>query len=182
MPQIANDLRTELFPDAVDIFYSWIRNRTLSNNLASNSSSRTTSPIKLTTWRIANAYQSVNVLPPSGIRDGEAWNLVLSPHKLKDGNHVINMVEDSDRVLLGQTPFPVISQPVRFCRRLAGDGTKYKQKQERIERIYRLSLQGGSKIDIKITENTSFDLDKVRSTRTVYPKPFIVNACAEDLG
>lgn len=60
---------------------------------------------------------------------------------------------------LGQTPLPVVSMPILFDSRHGKSG-----KQEQIERVY--SLPGGSPEELPsftITEQTSFDLDKVRS-------------------
>lgn len=150
-PQVANDLRTEPFPGSADIFYSWIPTSVQGSHLAS---SKATSPIKLTTWRSSNAYKSVNVLPPPGVRDGEAWKLVLSVDNLRHSG-VIKMGSHT----MGLNPFPVISMPIQFSRKIISSGSK----QERIERIYRIPMQSKSEIDLIITEQTSFDLDKVRS-------------------
>jgi protein N-lysine methyltransferase METTL21D len=134
-PQVANDLRTELFPGAVDLYYVWA---------PTSPALRATRPAKLTTWTAASAYKELAVGLPPGVRDGQAWTLVLSTALV------------GPRIALsdaGSTPFAVLSMPIDFTARASAAPAK----QERIRRV--LSL--GADVDIAITEQTSFDLDKV---------------------
>lgn len=75
--------------------------------------------------------------------------------------------------MIGSIPFPVLSTPILFSAKGLKGSTK---KQERIERLYRLTnTAGGVQVsgdeadkmirtrELKITEQTSFDLDKVSS-------------------
>lgn len=70
-------------------------------------------------------------------------------------------------------PFPVISMPVLFSAR----GAKNASKQEKVERMYLLPLNGWTGADIetvgsgvaslRFTEQISFDLDKVSVSQRV---------------
>lgn len=153
-PQIANDLRTESFEDSQDIFYSW--------SLVSGHGNPTR-PTKLTTWRLASAYKEITVPSPPGLRDGQSWKLILcsEPQRIS-----INLDEEEAESKLGKIPFPVISMPINFTK----DASKNRDKQEKIERHYRFTAEDtnptsvvGSKVNLtmRITEQTSFDLDKV---------------------
>ncbi len=133
VPQIANDLRTEFFDGTQDIFYSW-----QSPGLPQ------TSKTKLTTWRQETTYKELVVPLPGGSREGQTWRLILSA-----GDTAVNL---TDVKLLGQTPFGVLSMPIKISRLNNG------KKQEQIERVYTL----GANVGLKITEQTSYDLDKVR--------------------
>lgn len=157
-PQIANDLRTESFEESQDIYYSW--------SPATGSSA--TKPIKLTTWRLANAYKEITVHSPPGIRDGQSWRLILcsEPQRIS-----INLEDETG---IGKAPFPVISMPIEFTR----NANKNRGKQERIERHYRFTLpnpeapqtvdgSSGVNATLRITEQTSFDLDKVGAVQTL---------------
>lgn len=155
IPQIANDLRTESFEDSQVIFYSWLP-------AANNTFLDATKPVELTTWRQANAYKEINVPSPSRIRDGQSWRLILSPVPQR---YSINL-EDAygAESYLGKTPFPVISMPIKFTR----DANQNRVKQEKIERYYSFTVPNvqsfpTSRVDLelRITEQTSFDLDKV---------------------
>ncbi|KAJ3755575.1 putative methyltransferase-domain-containing protein [Lentinula raphanica] len=149
VPQIANDLRTELYEGSQDIFYSW--------SLASSGNSiNATKPARLTTWRQTNAYKEIAVPLPPGVRDGQSWRLSLSPEPL----HTPIDFKFGSR--LGELPFPVMSMPITFTRNARNE----LKKQESIERHYRLTfardVQRSSEADhtLKIIEQTSFDLDK----------------------
>ncbi|KAJ3847289.1 putative methyltransferase-domain-containing protein [Lentinula lateritia] len=154
IPQIANDLRTELLEDSQVIFYSWLP--------AFNSTFLdATKPVELTTWRQANAYKEINVPSPSGIRDGESWRLILSSMPQR---YSIDLEDASGaESYLGKTPFPVISMPIKFTR----NANQNRAKQEKIDRYYSFTVPNAqsfptSKVDLalRITEQTSFDLDK----------------------
>ncbi|KAJ3827245.1 putative methyltransferase-domain-containing protein [Lentinula raphanica] len=149
VPQIANDLRTELYEGSQDIFYSW-------SLATSGNSINATKSARLTTWRQTNAYKEIAVPLPPGVRDGQSWRLSLSPEPL----HTPIDFKFGSR--LGELPFPVMSMPITFTKN-AGNESK---KQESIERHYRLTfardVQRSSEADhtLKIIEQTSFDLDK----------------------
>lgn len=174
-PQIANDLRTEHYDAEQDIFYSWHQIVT-----SPHQTSAQTVPTKLTTWRRATAYKEIPVPLPSGIRDGQLWRLVLScdGRSATDQGRSGCVVElGSDR--LGREPFPVLSMPIKFSSRLPRGVIT---KQEKIERAYTFLLptpaavpiregdsdvnarSNPSRVIIKVTEQTSFDLDKVRTS------------------
>ena len=131
-PQVANDLRTEFHELGPLDIYY---------SWLSVKSGEQTRPAKLTTWRgQASAYKEIPVPLPRGPSNG-LWRLVL-------GNSMIAL--DADNI--GDIPFGVMSMPI-----LLG-GQSSKGKQDQIERVYTL---GGEK-SVRITEQTSFDLDKVR--------------------
>jgi hypothetical protein len=174
-PQIANDLRTEHYDNEQDIFYSWHQITT-----SPHQTSAQTVPTKLTTWRRATAYKEIPVPIPSGVRDGQLWRLVLSCNgrsatDLGRSGYAVEL--GSDR--LGREPFPVLSMPIKFSSRMPKGAIA---KQEKIERVYTFLLptvpvregdsdvlvdnarSNPSRAIIKVTEQTSFDLDKVRSS------------------
>ncbi|KZW01321.1 hypothetical protein EXIGLDRAFT_638368 [Exidia glandulosa HHB12029] len=136
-PQIANDLRTELYQDDIDIMYTWL------------SPARAPTPArKLTTWREGNAYKPLEVPLPPGMRVGD--ELVLGLHV--GGGGAVCSIENPDTV--GRTPLPVRSAPIRVVKRPTGTGDK---KQEIVERTFYL----GDKVPpVRVREQTSFDLDK----------------------
>jgi hypothetical protein len=137
-PQVANDLRTEPFPDAIDLYYAWA---------PTSPALRATRPAKLTTWTTTSAYKEITIGVPSGVRNGQAWTLVLTSAPSAGPRIVL-----SDA---GSAPFPVLSMPIDFTTRASTAPVK----QERIRRV----LSMGANMDITITEQTSFDLDKVGS-------------------
>jgi hypothetical protein len=126
-------------------------------------------PVKLTTWRQSNAYKELLVPSPPGIRDGQAWRLVLTSHA-HGRPHVIN-IKDRD---FGCTPLPVMSMPIIF--NLRHLNTSVSGKQEQIERVYGFPLKSNEEnVYLTIREQTSFDLDKVNSSFS-----FIVKAAFSD--
>lgn len=138
-PQVANDLRTEPFPGALDLYYAWV---------PTSPAQRSTRPTKLTTWTVASAYKEITIGLPPGVRDGQAWTLILT-----------SAAAARPRITLqdaGRTPLAVLSMPVDFTSRASAVHVK----QERIRRVLSLGTTG----DIVITEQTSFDLDKVGPT------------------
>ncbi|KAJ4470116.1 putative methyltransferase-domain-containing protein [Lentinula aciculospora] len=151
-PQISNDLRTESFEDSQDLFYSWSPAASSEDNFLN-----ATKPVKLTTWRQANAYKEITVPSPPGIRDGQSWRLILSSEPQR---YSINLEEVYGAESFGQAPFPVISMPIQFKK----NANQNRGKQEKIERHYDFTVQniGQSRVDLalRITEQTSFDLDK----------------------
>lgn len=153
-PQIANDLRTEIFEETQDIYYSWFQ--APENNIDGR-----TKPVKLTTWRgQSSAYKSLSISAPPGVRDGQTWRLCLTTTNLSaislKGEHT------------GDMPLPVFSMPILFSSRsnLKDYGAA---KQEQIERFYKVSITSGSSeggsgrtnVLLRIKERTSYDLDKV---------------------
>lgn len=152
-PQVANDLRTEPFDGAQDIFYSWTQSQF--GPSTSSSPPRITKPIKLTTWRQASAYKEIKVPLPPSIRNGQSWRLVLTT-QAQASPHTINLGNSA----LGNTPFPVMSMPVLFDSSSRLDPSAG-GKQEQVERVYQLPFGPGESRYLTITEQTSFDLDKV---------------------
>ncbi|KAK7683348.1 hypothetical protein QCA50_013610 [Cerrena zonata] len=148
-PQIANDLRTELYAGEQDIFYGW-------TSITSNSSSSSagiptiTKSRKLTTWRQDSAYKEIKVPLPLGIREGQSYKLVLTAYD-QGHPHIINLATLS----CGPRPLPVLSMPILFTSRGYSSA-----KQEQVERIYRLTTPQRGQLFLKIKEQTSFDLDK----------------------
>lgn len=135
-PQIANDLRTELFEGVQDIYYSWL----------SVATGEETKPVKLTTWRgQSSAYKEIPVPLPRSSTHG-AWRLVLGSSA--DSSNV--RLETVD----GALPFGVMSMPILLGK---AQSSKAKAKlQDQIERVYSF----GEDKEVRITEQTSFDLDK----------------------
>ncbi|KXN81556.1 hypothetical protein AN958_04493 [Leucoagaricus sp. SymC.cos] len=166
-PQIANDLRTEPYESSQDIFYSWASYPQTAPQVSSSPAFtlKTTKPVKLTTYRNSSAFKEIPVPVPPGVREGQQWQLILSSsaqtRPLKP-----NYTIDSLLPAVGDVPFPVISMPILFSSKGLKGNVK---KQERIERIYRFSngVPGEGEAtevvvsrELKITEQTSFDLDK----------------------
>jgi len=134
-PQIANDLRTELFEGVQDIYYSWL----------SMTTGEETKPMKLTTWRgQSSAYKEIPVPLPRSSMNG-AWRLVLGSSPSSSGVRL-----DAGSTL----PFGVMSMPILLGK---AQSSKTKAKlQDQIERVYSF----GEDKRVIITEQTSFDLDK----------------------
>ncbi|GLB43363.1 putative rhomboid family protein [Lyophyllum shimeji] len=153
-PQIANDLRTEHFHDTQDIYYSWSQSSSLATSWKHGV---TTKPVKLTTWRQATAYKEIPVPLPPGVHDGRAWRLVLSTRMARDIEEfsVIDLCAKD----VGRVVFPVMSMPIQFGPRVSKNGAK----QEQIERGYRLRprTDDNAGVVLRLTEQTSFDLDKI---------------------
>ncbi|KAJ6518761.1 putative methyltransferase-domain-containing protein [Mycena sanguinolenta] len=134
-PQIANDLRTELFEGVQDIYYSWV----------STTTGEETRPMKLTTWRgESSAYKEIPVpLPRSS--GNASWRLVLG-----SSPSFSSVQLDTGTAL----PFGVMSMPIQLGK---PQSSKSKAKlQDQIERVYSF----GEDKKVVITEQTSFDLDK----------------------
>ncbi|KAL0955132.1 hypothetical protein HGRIS_004045 [Hohenbuehelia grisea] len=170
-PQIANDLRTELLDAEQDIFYTWVESSsgsagpgsvisTTAQGHAASLAGRTKLQ-KLTVWRPLGAYKELKVPPPPRVREGQCWRLLLSA--TLDPSHT-QAIRLNIGNICGKVPFPVLSMPIVFTARSA----KFNAKQESVERVYSLggvrSLQDGAPSDeeviLKVTEQTSFDLDK----------------------
>ncbi|KAI0640729.1 putative methyltransferase-domain-containing protein [Trametes meyenii] len=148
-PQVANDLRTEPFDGAQEIYYSWAP--VVSQKTESYPS--ITASQKLTTWRQSSAYKEISVPLPQGLRDGQAYRLVLTAHG-QGRPHIINLAASD----IGARPHPVLSMPILFSPRARAGNTA--EKQEQIERVYRIPLQSGENGFLTVREQTSFDLDK----------------------
>ncbi|XP_006462055.1 hypothetical protein AGABI2DRAFT_186111 [Agaricus bisporus var. bisporus H97] len=167
-PQISNDLRTEPYEASQDIFYSWMPYPQANPAMTSNATVglKTTKPAKLTTYRNISAYKEIPVPVPPGVREGQRWQLILSPSA---GTTPLrpNYTVDMRSPAVGNVVLPVISMPILFSAKgLKGNA----KKQEKIERMYLISSLSPSAEEIthgftptrelKITEQTSFDLDK----------------------
>ncbi|CCM04185.1 uncharacterized protein FIBRA_06347 [Fibroporia radiculosa] len=156
-PQVANDLRTELYGDSQEIFYAW--SYPPRANGASNAFPEITKPQKLTIWRQGSAYKEIPVPLPSGIREGQLCRLVLTAHP-QGFPHVINL----ESLKLGERPLPVMSMPILFSARSlhpkGKTGAPTAGKQEQVERIYRIPTGPQQQVFISVKEQTSFDLDK----------------------
>lgn len=148
-PQVANDLRTELYTEPQDIYYSWLP--VTSPGAVSQHPISIPKPVKLTTWREANAYREVSVPSPQGGRDGQTYRLVLTAHN-QGYPYIVNLASAAT----GERPLPVLSMPITFSSR-RGPGPA---KQERVERVYRLCTDTGEQMFLSVKEQTSFDLDK----------------------
>ncbi|KAJ7890574.1 putative methyltransferase-domain-containing protein [Mycena olivaceomarginata] len=135
-PQIANDLRTELYEGVQDIYYSWL----------SMTTGAETKPVKLTTWRgQSSAYKEIPVPLPRSAANG-TWRLVLG-----SGPSSSSVRLDAASIL----PLGVMSMPILLGR---PQSSKSKAKlQDQIERVYAFP---DSDVHVRITEQTSFDLDK----------------------
>ena len=144
-PQLANDLRTEEFSGEEEVFYSW---SLVSQNIAEAYPSITL-PQKLTVWR-SNNFKEFSVPLPPRAREGEAYRLVLTTRQHARA-HVMNLAA----LDLGERPFPVMSMPILVSVRGRAE------KQQEIERVYRVPLLPGKDGFLTIREQTSFDLDKV---------------------
>ncbi|KAF9648854.1 hypothetical protein BDM02DRAFT_3235344 [Thelephora ganbajun] len=144
-PQVANDLRTELFLGTQDIYYAW---------LSSTESLQHTQlkPRKLMTWSQAVAYKEISVALPPNARPGQLWRLLLSASP--SIQHI--SISFGNVRSTGRVPFPVISMPIR----IAPKPEKGPAKQTQIERMYRASLAGLGDLHFLLREQTSFDLDK----------------------
>ncbi|KAJ3526936.1 hypothetical protein NM688_g8195 [Phlebia brevispora] len=149
-PQIANDLRTELYSEVQDVYYAWCHSTSCA--MVPSSPMQITKPMKLTTWRTGNAYREVSIPPPQGVRNGQMYRLVLTTHA-QGFPHIVNLGGQA----IGERPFPVISMPVLFSSRSKPTKTG---KQEQVERIYRISTSPNEQAFLSIKEKTSFDLDK----------------------
>ena len=154
-PQIANDLRTEFFPDPLDVYYSWsqvLPKNSISNGPPSATVPIATKPVKLTTWRPATAYKEIGVPLPDGIRRGQSWRFLLTA---QDPNqpHFIHLKGDS----VGVLPFAVASMPIWFAPHIPLSPTR----QDEIERIFRFPSSTQETAYLTVREHTSFDLDKV---------------------
>jgi len=152
-PQIANDLRTEPFPGTQDIYYTWLSS-TESFDIAQ------VKPRKLMTWSHTVAYKEISVGLPPNARPGQFWRLLLSPPPSIQSTLVpLGNVRST-----GKEPFPVISMPIRITPKLEKSPTK----QTQIERVYRASLGGLGDLHCLLREQTSFDLDKVSISASVW--------------
>lgn len=150
-PQIANDLRTELFSDTTDILYSWSPYQGFAETDSASCLVKTTRPAKLITWSPLNAYKELKVPLPPAARYGSSWRLVLSSSAVH-GHHLINLGYRE----LGVQPLPVASMPISFTRHPLMKAVK----QDEIERLFTFP-SAYSENPLIVREQTSFDLDKV---------------------
>ena len=145
-PQVANDLRTELFPGTQDIYYVWLSSAQSPEDIQ-------VQPRKLMTWSQAVAYKEISVALPQIARPGQSWRLLLS-----GSPSIQHMCVSLGNIhSTGKTPFPVISMPIRITPK----PDKNPAKQTQIERMYCASSPSLSDLHFLLREQTSFDLDKV---------------------
>ena len=145
-PQVANDLRTELFPGTLDIYYAWLTPTESPEDAKAKLR-------KLRTWSQAIAYKEISVALPPNARPGQSWRLLLSGSpEIQHASISLGNVYST-----GKTPFPVISMPIRMAQK----PDKGPSKQTQIERIYHTCLSGVRDAHFLLREHTSFDLDKV---------------------
>ena len=170
-PQVANDLRTFHLDDEIEIFYTW------SSSLAACTSSNIISMTrKLTTWRKASStYKAISIPLPPHAESGQEWRLLLSCGATP------SFVIDFSANDFGARPFPVISMPVRLEARMTKN--KPSGKQEQVERLYSIPSRSSEKHStiLRIREQTSFELDKVRLTRSNVSN-FLTQLIQENLG
>lgn len=193
LPQISNDLRTEPYQFASDIYYSWVgplRDPISPEKTIPTTTAAVKKATKLTTYRPSSAFKEVPVPPPIGVREGQRWQLVLACSPDAAVNPSIDLCDGG---IGSGVPFPLISVPVLFSSKGQG-GKGVLRKQERIQRVYRLSngggggggeIEGANPRELRITEQTSFDLDKVRLTssfRICAQKKRIIKQNTENLG
>ncbi|KAG8730756.1 hypothetical protein FRC11_005873 [Ceratobasidium sp. 423] len=171
VPQIANDLRTEPCETEHNIYFAWQSDSGVLDR---------TGFTKLTTWRSGSgSYKPLSVALPAVAQLGDAWRLCLAVD-LDSRNAARSLVLDFLQNEFGRLPFPVTSLPITV---LGGESVgpigkaqgikpnpnkqpKAKSKlpesniskQEKIERFYMLPSNWGT---LRITEQTSFDLDKL---------------------
>ncbi|EIN09425.1 hypothetical protein PUNSTDRAFT_119920 [Punctularia strigosozonata HHB-11173 SS5] len=178
-PQIANDLRTELYQGIADIYGSWTEDTTDLSIIRFP-----TKPIKLTTWKGQDsAYKDVVVPLPPGIREGQSWRLILTAFPLVGPGTNVHSPPSTTKTPLHTmgpeihlnaddtaTIFPVASMPTLFTRRNTKSAS-FGAKQDQIERVLSFSISRAETSDenqlqaeprqvLRITEQTSFDLDK----------------------
>lgn len=146
-PQVANDLRTELFPGPQVIYYAWLPSTESFENAQIK-------PRKLMTWTRAVAYKEISVALPPNTRPGQSWRLFLSASS--SAEHTCISLGDVHST--GKTPFAVVSMPIK----ITAKPDKSSVKQTQIERTYHGSLIGLDDLYFLLREQTSFDLDKVR--------------------
>ena len=145
-PQVANDLRTELFPGNQDIYYAWLPPTESFEDTQMK-------PRKLMTWTPAIAYKEISLTLPPNARPGQFWRLLLSASpSIQHMSVSLGQVRST-----GKAPFPVISMPIRITPKPEKNTTK----QTQIERMYCASLPGLDDLNLLLREQTSFDLDKV---------------------
>ncbi|KDQ21159.1 hypothetical protein BOTBODRAFT_99581 [Botryobasidium botryosum FD-172 SS1] len=162
-PQIANDLRTELYDDACDLYFAWLPLPPTHGTVGFE---------KLTTWRSSTLYKPVDVPLPRNVKLGQQWRLALcAPFDGHHKKHELPLI-DLAATDFGNRPFPVLSLPISFIsgshvgRAPGGKKTKASsaltksEKQEEIERCFFVSSTGEVNTVVTIKEQTSFDLDK----------------------
>ena len=147
-PQVANDLRTELFPGTQDIYYAW-----LSPTESLEDVQAKVKPRKLMTWSQAVAYKEISVALPPNARPGQSWRLLL----LASPSIQVMSVSLGNVHSTGKIPFPVISMPISITPK----PEKNPAKQAQIERLYHARIAGHDDLRCPLREQTSFDLDKV---------------------
>ena len=153
-PQIANDLRTELFPNELDVYYTWLP------ALGHSPSVPALTPKKLTTWRTKNVYKEVTVPLPEHTEVDQCWQLALTTQRPGSGDSQQPCNINLDGEDVGSSPFVVMSMPIK----IVGHHTVSPRRQNQIQREFRfLTGQEPSLVTniLTIKEELSYDLDKV---------------------
>ncbi|KAI0741358.1 putative methyltransferase-domain-containing protein [Daedaleopsis nitida] len=145
---LANDLRTEDFTGEEVIYYSW---SSAGPDAQLEPYPSISPPQKLTTWRPGNFKEFSVPLPPRA-RDGQSYRLVLTTRQHTRA-HILNLAARD----VGERPLPVMSMPILLT---AQARPGYAEKQQAIERVYRVPLGSGKDGFLRVREQTSFDLDK----------------------
>ena len=140
-PQIANDLRTELWETPIDVYYHWV------------SPSLRTRNLKLLTWKSQSGYKVVSVNPPPITASNRIWSLCLNTR-----DSALSDVRIDLRIVTSD-PLPVLSAPIQFeSSKSKPASLNWEKKLEEIERIYKFD----DTAQIVVREKTAYDLDKVR--------------------
>lgn len=168
-PQVANDLRTELFDGRMDIYYLW----TPDGDQDSSAPLIPSKAAKLTTWRQENAYKDIPVPPPRDVRDGQRWRLrLIGAPSSSDFSHIPTSGAFflNDHGSHAMIPLAVTSMPILFS---SLSHIKRSAKQEQIERVFQLRSRAVDHkgadypslgpVALRLFEKTSFDLDKTIS-------------------
>lgn len=118
----------------------------------------------------SSVYKPVLIPPPQGVQPGQSWTLALfastSPGWQLDLHSALN--DTAEDIV----PFPVLSESILFTApsqavggkakgkaKGTADKSKLGDKQDRIRRVF--ASENGCRMEM--VEQTSFDLDKVRS-------------------
>lgn len=167
------------YENELSLSYEWLPNG------ASSSLPQGRQP--LTTWYgSGSAYKTLAIDPPKGVKAGETWSLALYSNSGRSTSSSPAWKSDFVQVAhLGQdnsvwTPIPVLSEPIRFTvgsrggpaaapgkgkgkEKEKGKGNDKVDKQDRIRRTFVFPSAGADgPRELVLTEQTSFDLDKVR--------------------
>lgn len=184
--QITNDLRTELYPEPIDLYAVW----------TSLSFETATDPAKITTWRPEYPHKLVSLPCPRVSSPLSTWLLGLFACPIGTPPVPSRMsVNLTDSQAMRQI-IPVYSAPISVYASTTPKAPGRKRgpsastrKLDEIQRVFKLPpwFSGGPERIMRFTEKTSFDLDKklwdsglatalffsrLRDQTHVYPAPF----------